>query len=148
MLTEIGMLRAYPEQGVPGWQVLSPEGERLALKLHRLGRTSFRAVASKRDYLKHRTSFRSAAPCWQHLAAPNCANFQRKGNLWVMWVTYLHLHVNVRHPLPQQLGHASLGHKPACWQSCCMQALSAAAGKPGVLIQRPLSVTDAVELTP
>lgn len=40
-------------------QVLSPQGEVLALKLHRLGRTSFRAVKSKRDYLRHRSSFRS-----------------------------------------------------------------------------------------
>lgn len=29
----------------------------LAMKLHRLGRTSFRAVKSKRDYLRHRSSF-------------------------------------------------------------------------------------------
>jgi RIO kinase 2 len=29
----------------------------LARKLHRLGRTSFRAVKSKRDYLRHRRSF-------------------------------------------------------------------------------------------
>lgn len=39
-------------------QVMNDEGEVLALKLHRLGRTSFRAVKSKRDYLQHRTSFR------------------------------------------------------------------------------------------
>ncbi len=39
-------------------QVLSPQGEVLALKLHRLGRTSFRAVKTKRDYLRHRSSFR------------------------------------------------------------------------------------------
>ena len=38
---------------------MNDEGEVLALKLHRLGRTSFRAVKSKRDYLQHRTSFRS-----------------------------------------------------------------------------------------
>ena len=41
-------------------QVLNDEGEVLALKMHRLGRTSFRAVKSKRDYLQHRTSFRWA----------------------------------------------------------------------------------------
>ena len=29
----------------------------LAMKLHKLGRTSFRAVKSKRDYLRHRRSF-------------------------------------------------------------------------------------------
>lgn len=29
----------------------------LGMKLHRLGRTSFRAVKSKRDYLRHRRSF-------------------------------------------------------------------------------------------
>ena len=39
-------------------QVMNEEGEVMALKLHRLGRTSFRAVKSKRDYLKHRNSFR------------------------------------------------------------------------------------------
>eukprot|EP00884_Botryococcus_braunii_P005218 jgi/Botrbrau1/14698/Bobra.0108s0052.1 len=39
------------------FEVMTPEGEVLALKLHRLGRTSFRAVKAKRDYLKHRTSF-------------------------------------------------------------------------------------------
>ncbi|KAK9840755.1 hypothetical protein WJX81_002413 [Elliptochloris bilobata] len=39
------------------YEVLSPQGEVLALKLHRLGRTSFRAVKSKRDYLRHRSSF-------------------------------------------------------------------------------------------
>ena len=42
-------------------QVLNDEGEILALKMHRLGRTSFRAVKSKRDYLQHRTSFRWVA---------------------------------------------------------------------------------------
>mmetsp|Transcript_978 Transcript_978/g.2967 ORF Transcript_978/g.2967 Transcript_978/m.2967 type:complete len:476 (+) Transcript_978:100-1527(+) len=31
-----------------------PEGEVLALKLHRLGRISFRAIKAKRDYLQHR----------------------------------------------------------------------------------------------
>ena len=38
-------------------QVMNEEGEVLALKLHRLGRTSFRAVKNKRDYLRSRTSF-------------------------------------------------------------------------------------------
>ena len=33
----------------------------LALKLHRLGRTSFRAVKQKRDYVRHRTSYRHAS---------------------------------------------------------------------------------------
>jgi RIO kinase 2 len=32
-------------------------GEEVILKLARLGRTSFRAVKTKRDYLKDRTSF-------------------------------------------------------------------------------------------
>ena len=32
-------------------QVLTEEGEVMALKVHGLGRTSFRAVESKRDYL-------------------------------------------------------------------------------------------------
>ena len=41
--------------------MLSPQGEVLALKLHRLGRTSFRAVKAKRDYLRHRSSFRCRA---------------------------------------------------------------------------------------
>eukprot|EP00891_Asterochloris_glomerata_P007286 jgi/Astpho2/7286/e_gw1.00113.90.1_t len=39
------------------FEVLNDEGEVMALKMHRLGRTSFRAVKSKRDYLQHRTSF-------------------------------------------------------------------------------------------
>jgi RIO-like serine/threonine protein kinase len=38
-------------------QVTNDEGEVFALKLHRLGRTSFRAVKSKRDYLGGRSSF-------------------------------------------------------------------------------------------
>jgi len=46
-----------------GRQVLSPQGEVLALKLHRLGRTSFRAVKTKRDYLRHRSSFRRGPGC-------------------------------------------------------------------------------------
>lgn len=36
---------------------MTDDGEVLALKLHRLGRTSFRAVKSKRDYLGKRSSF-------------------------------------------------------------------------------------------
>ena len=36
---------------------MNEDGEVLALKLHRLGRTSFRAVKNKRDYLRSRTSF-------------------------------------------------------------------------------------------
>lgn len=39
------------------FEVVAEDGQKLALKLHRLGRTSFRAVKSKRDYLKHRSSF-------------------------------------------------------------------------------------------
>ncbi|KAK9821645.1 hypothetical protein WJX74_003707 [Apatococcus lobatus] len=39
------------------FEVMNDEGEVMALKVHRLGRTSFRAVKSKRDYLKHRSSF-------------------------------------------------------------------------------------------
>jgi RIO kinase 2 len=38
-------------------QVMNDEGEVFALKLHRLGRTSFRAVKSKRDYLGRRSHF-------------------------------------------------------------------------------------------
>lgn len=38
-------------------QVTNDEGEVFALKLHRLGRTSFRDVKSKRDYLGNRSSF-------------------------------------------------------------------------------------------
>jgi len=40
-----------------------PNGELLALKLHRLGRISFRAIKSKRDYLKGRQS-----ASWQYMA--------------------------------------------------------------------------------
>lgn len=39
------------------FEVANEAGTVMAMKLHRLGRTSFRAVKSKRDYLKHRHSF-------------------------------------------------------------------------------------------
>eukprot|EP00192_Tetraselmis_astigmatica_P004202 CAMPEP_0117660320 /NCGR_PEP_ID=MMETSP0804-20121206/6906_1 /TAXON_ID=1074897 /ORGANISM="Tetraselmis astigmatica, Strain CCMP880" /LENGTH=495 /DNA_ID=CAMNT_0005467043 /DNA_START=156 /DNA_END=1643 /DNA_ORIENTATION=+ len=39
------------------FEVINEDGEVLALKLHRLGRTSFRAVKSKRDYLGRRSNF-------------------------------------------------------------------------------------------
>ena len=39
------------------FEVATEDGTILAMKLHRLGRTSFRAVKSKRDYLAHRRSF-------------------------------------------------------------------------------------------
>lgn len=39
------------------FEVATEDGTILAIKLHRLGRVSFRAVKSKRDYLKHRSSY-------------------------------------------------------------------------------------------
>ncbi|XP_010524216.1 PREDICTED: serine/threonine-protein kinase rio2-like isoform X2 [Tarenaya hassleriana] len=39
------------------FEVAQEDGTVLAMKLHRLGRTSFRAVKSKRDYLRHRSSY-------------------------------------------------------------------------------------------
>ncbi|KAI0516168.1 hypothetical protein KFK09_008840 [Dendrobium nobile] len=39
------------------FEVASEDGTILAMKLHRLGRVSFRAVKSKRDYLLHRRSY-------------------------------------------------------------------------------------------
>lgn len=39
------------------FEVACEDGTVLAMKLHRLGRTSFRAVKSKRDYLRHRSSY-------------------------------------------------------------------------------------------
>ncbi|KAF9601592.1 hypothetical protein IFM89_020508 [Coptis chinensis] len=39
------------------FEVATEDGKVLAIKLHRLGRVSFRAVKSKRDYLKHRQSY-------------------------------------------------------------------------------------------
>ncbi|GAV67179.1 RIO1 domain-containing protein/Rio2_N domain-containing protein [Cephalotus follicularis] len=39
------------------FEVAHEDGTVMAMKLHRLGRVSFRAVKSKRDYLKHRRSF-------------------------------------------------------------------------------------------
>ncbi|KAK9813106.1 hypothetical protein WJX72_009167 [[Myrmecia] bisecta] len=39
------------------FEVMDEGGRVMALKLHRLGRTSFRAVKSKRDYLRNRSSF-------------------------------------------------------------------------------------------
>jgi len=40
--------------GADIYEVAGAEGEVLVLKLHRLGRTSFRAVKAKRDYLHRR----------------------------------------------------------------------------------------------
>ncbi|KAJ0035939.1 hypothetical protein Pint_26486 [Pistacia integerrima] len=39
------------------FEVACEDGTVLVMKLHRLGRTSFRAVKSKRDYLRHRSSY-------------------------------------------------------------------------------------------
>ena len=39
------------------FEVVDDEGRTMALKLHRLGRTSFRAVKSKRDYVKRGNHF-------------------------------------------------------------------------------------------
>lgn len=39
------------------FEVATEDGKVLAIKLHRLGRISFRAVKSKRDYLRHRSSY-------------------------------------------------------------------------------------------
>ncbi|CAK4076070.1 unnamed protein product [Aphanomyces euteiches] len=36
------------------YMAVQPDGTQVAIKFHRLGRTSFRAVKNKRDYLKHR----------------------------------------------------------------------------------------------
>eukprot|EP00898_Chlorokybus_atmophyticus_P001428 jgi/Chlat1/2286/Chrsp17S02792 len=38
------------------FEAAGADGESLVMKFHRLGRTSFRAVRHKRDYLRHRTS--------------------------------------------------------------------------------------------
>ena len=46
------------------FEVLTEEHETLCLKLHRLGRTSFRDVKTKRDYLGHRRSYGS----WLYLS--------------------------------------------------------------------------------
>mmetsp|Transcript_20615 Transcript_20615/g.62074 ORF Transcript_20615/g.62074 Transcript_20615/m.62074 type:complete len:530 (-) Transcript_20615:274-1863(-) len=47
------------------FEVRNEEGQVMALKLHRLGRTSFRAVKNKRDYLKNRSS---ASFSWLYLS--------------------------------------------------------------------------------
>ncbi|KAK4371769.1 hypothetical protein RND71_007153 [Anisodus tanguticus] len=39
------------------FEVIKEDGTVLAMKLHRLGRVSFRAVKAKRDYLRHRRSY-------------------------------------------------------------------------------------------
>lgn len=39
------------------FEVVDEDGKIMVMKLHRLGRVSFRAVKSKRDYLKHRSSY-------------------------------------------------------------------------------------------
>lgn len=44
-------------------QAIGPNGEIYALKIHRLGRISFRAVKQKRDYLQHRQS-----ASWMYMA--------------------------------------------------------------------------------
>ncbi len=46
-----------PDVAVGARQVMNDEGEVFALKLHRLGRTSFRAVKNQRDYLGKRTQY-------------------------------------------------------------------------------------------
>ena len=46
------------------FEVLTEDNETLCLKLHRLGRTSFRDVKTKRDYLGHRKSYGS----WLYLS--------------------------------------------------------------------------------
>lgn len=66
-------------------QVMNDEGEVLALKLHRLGRTSFRAVKSKRDYLQHRTSFR-----WGHQQAPPACSIKQASGVWANHHDLLH----------------------------------------------------------
>ena len=55
MLTALRLLRA---------QVSDEDGNLMALKLHRLGRTSFRNVKAKRDYLRSAT----ASYNWLHLS--------------------------------------------------------------------------------
>jgi len=45
------------------FKVVNNEERELCLKLHRLGRTSFRAIKNKRDYHRHRTS-----PSWLYLS--------------------------------------------------------------------------------
>lgn len=39
------------------FEATDDDGKVMVMKFHRLGRTSFRAVKNKRDYLEHRTSF-------------------------------------------------------------------------------------------
>ena len=46
----------YRRSPVDIYIVASPEGDQYALKLHRLGRTSFRNLKNKRDYHKGRNS--------------------------------------------------------------------------------------------
>ena len=48
---------APPEEEADPFEAAMAGGRVAALKLHRLGRTSFRAVASKRDYLGKRTQY-------------------------------------------------------------------------------------------
>jgi RIO-like serine/threonine protein kinase len=43
------------------FECLNDAGQVLVLKLHRLGRTSFRAVKNTRDYIGRRTQFRYAS---------------------------------------------------------------------------------------
>ncbi|GAV08672.1 hypothetical protein RvY_18331 [Ramazzottius varieornatus] len=60
-LTSKGIISGFGSQIGVGkesdiYVVQDQEGRRLALKIHRLGRTSFRRLKEKRDYLKHRNN--------------------------------------------------------------------------------------------
>lgn len=70
------------------FEVSNDEGEVLALKLHRLGRTSFRAVKSKRDYLRKGAHFRWVFTFFLHILLER-ATAQGAPRRVVAWDSFL-----------------------------------------------------------
>ncbi len=75
----------------------------LALKLHRLGRTSFRAVKNKRDYLKNRSS---ASFSWLYLSRLAALKVRPSGKNYCLHALQLILLWALPLPAPQCLAAA------------------------------------------
>lgn len=85
-------------------QVRNEEGEVLALKLHRLGRTSFRAVKNKRDYLKNRSS---ASFSWLYLSRLAALKVGLSAKNYCLHALQLILLLALPWPAPQCLAAAA-----------------------------------------
>ena len=70
------------------YECVNSEGQVLVLKFHRLGRTSFRAIKNKRDYLLGRSSMWLANACIKSLSNV-CLVLECFFRLWV--------HLNISH---------------------------------------------------